>query len=333
MVEFPLIAAAMDNWDRMARAFDEQMQRTEEEKDLCGLIFRFLNPLMPHFRTWIEQWECFDNISRGLERKVPIWKMPPGMEATVIIGYLCFFGLGRAAEIFLEQNSDRVALGNQLELLNTESYDWPTDKVILGTPLHIAAASRQVGCMRFLILKGADTNDVSYNGWTVLNSALLGPGGPNTFVIELLLACNANPNPVNVALTPLQSAVVQKWSNYRVLKLLLDAKADVNGVGNDEAVVTMIRYEGRNERERDIVVKRILDRGKEFYYDTPLRIVESRLTMIPEDGDCSDIEAYERDLLTDARDLLVEHGALSLHLPPNELEITTAKETSSLRKD
>jgi hypothetical protein len=53
--------------------------------------------------------------------------------------------------------------------------------------------------------------------------------------------------------------------------------ADINAVGNDIAVVAMMRYRLRNESDQEAIEKRIHGRGEEYYYDTPLRIVENRM--------------------------------------------------------
>jgi ankyrin repeat protein len=254
-------------------------------------------------------------LEQVLNHKVPTWKMLPGTEQTVTMGYVCFFGLARAAEILYEQNSDSSILENQLELLNTECQDDITFTVFCGTPLHVAASVYQIYVVELLIAKGANINVTSCGGWTVLNSALI--SGTSNEMIELLLDSNASLNPHNVALTPLQNAAYSKWCEPRMVSYLLNAEANVNAVGNDEAIIMMIRYDTRNERDEDIVRKRILDRGNEFYYNTPLRIVESRIDLISR-GYC--VLGYEdqKHYLNAVRDLLIEHGAVSLHIPPHQ---------------
>jgi hypothetical protein len=169
------------------------------------------------------------------------------------------------------------------------------------------------------LYKGADTNAVSKGGRTVLNAALLSPDGPDEGIIAVLLAQNVNLNPPNVAETPLQSAVRKYFSGgghgtesfLRVLRKLLESGADVNAVGNDAAVVAMIRYEHRVECDQNIVEKRLRCRGKKHYYDTPLRMVDTEIEELSrEEGN------YEKGNILYVRDLLIKYGAQSLHLPP-----------------
>lgn len=316
---FPLIGIAMGGWAERARDFFSSTRSLEDDEYLTALIFKLLDPASSHFEGWIKSlgyyydfaWEGYD---------APIWKLFPGAEVIVTLGYLCYFGFTEAAKIFCKRNlnSNLHMLETQLELVNQADAG---AGAVCGTPLHIAASTDQIEVAEFLIAKGANVNALSCAGWAVLNSALLAPGRSGFGVVRLLLGNNANPNPPDSALTPLQSSVLQRWCRFDLVDLLLHAKADVNGIGNDGAVVAAIRYETRNETDPSVVHKRILERGKGFYYDTPLRIVESRLNIISK-GRSFEKFAGEKSLLNDIKDLLIRHGAVSLHIPPNDLDIT-----------
>jgi hypothetical protein len=81
-------------------------------------------------------------------------------------------------------------------------------------------------------------------------------------------------------------------------------------VGKDEAVITRIRCELCDE-DKDVIDEAIRSRGKEYYYLTPLRMVEDKLEEIS-----TATSTGLKELLEDIRDLLISNGAESLHLPP-----------------
>lgn len=66
-------------------------------------------------------------------------------------------------------------------------------------------------------------------------------------MVDLLLTKHANPNPRG-AVTPLQCVVLShcilELTNYfiKIMEALLAAETDVNGIGNDEAIVAHLRY-------------------------------------------------------------------------------------------
>jgi hypothetical protein len=336
---FPLIETAMNEWINIARTFYHGMEGpggSEECADLFGIIFGLLNPARPHFWNWLEQWEYYRDEDRlDLECSsgpIPIWKMLPGTEPTVIMAYLCYFGLISAAENFCGQNSTSLFLENQLELRNTTfSHTTPRiNEFVCGTPLHIAASLNETEIARILIANGADIDTLSHRGLTVLNSALIVLDGASYNMVELLLASNANPNSPYAALTPLQSAVLFGFASEDCVPQLLRAGSDVNAVGLDEAVIAMIRYETRNEKDEATVRKRLLDRGKEYYFDTPLRIVESRLEMNCRGYHVEEFEIDDEELkdikesLLKAKDILITYGALSLRKPPSDSDVARA---------
>jgi hypothetical protein len=315
---FPLFHTAFLHWDRVVRGVSVRAQGTREYARLVKLIFRLFDPRRPHFQDWIAQW-AHRRVLEGREFGVPTWAFLPGTESTATLAYICHFGLDRVAEDFYERSRDSSILNNQMELLETVS-EHRLPGIVCGTPLHISASLNWLNCTELLISKGADVNSVSPSGWTVLNSALLSAGGCSRDMLRQLLTCGANPNPPNTALTPLQCAVHQPWLDSKAVRALLDSGSAANAVGCDEAVVAMIRYETRNEENEDLFRERILGRGEEFYYDTPLRIVESRLALVSR-GDGFKEQYEERSELLAARRLLLNHGAESLHLPPSDSDL------------
>ena len=58
-------------------------------------------------------------------------------------------------------------------------------------------------------------------------------------IIQSLLRAGVDPNPRGSALTPLQMAA--RGSYFSIVKLLLNAAAHVNNVGDDEAIVESIK--------------------------------------------------------------------------------------------
>jgi hypothetical protein len=95
-----------------------------------------------------------------------------------------------------------------------------------------------------------------------------------------------------------------------LLEMLLNSGAEVNAVGKDEAVITRIRCE-LGDKDKDVIGEAIRSRGKEYYYLTPLRMVEDKLEAIS-----TTTSTQFKKLLEDIRDLLISNGAESLHLPP-----------------
>lgn len=205
----------------------------------------------------------------------------------------------------LERQSDSSILENQLGLQfihwnigGFTGHDFP--EWAYGTLLHIAAALAKPFFVELLIEKGANTNAIAGDGFTILHSAVdcyeYATIASRLEVLKLLVEANAYLNPLCVAETPLQAAI-SRGHNIAIIRFLLEAGADVNGVGNDEAVIIRIRHDYRGGG-RDHIDNMIHERGGEHYYDTPLRIAENKRNT--------------RALI----ELLESHGAKSLHLFP-----------------
>jgi hypothetical protein len=72
----------------------------------------------------------------------------------------------------------------------------------------------------------------------------------------------------------LQAAVLYHTS-IELIRILLDAGADVNAVGDDEAVIASLMYGCQLEQADTCGL--IHRRGEKHYYDSPLRIAQTKL--------------------------------------------------------
>jgi ankyrin repeat protein len=127
-------------------------------------------------------------------------------------------------------------------------------------------------------------------------------------VVDALLKSGAEVNPTAVCKTPLQVAI-ERVHDSDVIKMLLAAGADVNAVGDPQAVVddiTARRQEVSTRRDSESV---------EAYCDTPLRLAENilnqrrvalRLKEKPSQVELDDISS-----LTTTCNILQEKGAVS----------------------
>jgi hypothetical protein len=141
--------------------------------------------------------------------------------------------------------------------------------------------------------------------------------------VELLLSRGADPNHPGTAETALQtlvySIVHSDFSDdidMEILEVLLNSGAEVNAVGKDEAIISRIRCE-LGDKDKDVIDEAIRSRGKEYYYLTPLRMVEDKLEAIS-----TTTSTGLKESLEDIRDLLISNGAESLHLPPGVARLT-----------
>lgn len=99
------------------------------------------------------------------------------------------------------------------------------------TPLGLACHFGHEETARYLLLKGADVNMCSNNGYNVypLHSAL---AADNADITKILLEANADVNVAQISgLTPLHSAA--QHGNIELIILLLEAGADVSAKTSD----------------------------------------------------------------------------------------------------
>lgn len=251
---------AVTNWQGYARRVENQ----GGDSTVTDLVLKLLNPSGPHFRGFIEQSGVHHD--EGFGEHLPKWILFPGAQCSVTLAYTCFSDLIGAARTFLLRNSDLSIFGNRLEL-DPECYGKEGLEHAYGTPAQMAVALGKLSFISLFIENGADINGADTGGLRA-----------DTTLLQLAVSCQ----------------------NIDIVKMLLDAKADVNAVGNDDAVVASIksRYSGFEDDEISVEMEEeIHDRGKWDKYDTPLRIAE-------------------KNGLIDIKFLLWSHGAKSLHLFP-----------------
>jgi ankyrin repeat protein len=315
--KYPLLQLAILNLPEHTKGIKNGAERAV----VNGLIIKLLTP-GPHFYGWREQ----SNISYDMIGAFPMWTFGPGAESAMALAYACFLGYFEVVEMLLEQSPATILENRVGPGPSWNGFDvWC--QTAAGTPLHIAACLEKVNFVRLLIEGGANTNALSDSGTPVLNLALPEPinetDNDSTAVVKLLLEKGACPNPFRVSETPLQVAVTNH-AHIASIQALLEAGADVNGVGFDEAVVARIKYECSEKPE--VMEEIISSRGAEHYYDTPLRIVETSGTL----------EYWTRERLekwlSDVKQLLRSHGAKSLHLFPGAISPHTETYMTSKRR-
>jgi hypothetical protein len=301
----PLVPRAAHDWIVYLGMVEEGYDKPALNK----LAIKLLDPHGPHFRNWTEQTKI--KMTGHYDIFFPQWTIIPGTEINVWLAYACYYGLVDVAKTLLEQISDDTVFEHKLERAPGEE----SPEAVSGSLLQIAASAGQVApIVERLIRKGCNVDVTTDSGSTLLHLAL-GLDLPfghyqidgRLRTVQVLLAANINPNPRFVAETPLQAAlrIVQEVYNVdqsdliKIAEALLQAGADVNGIGDDDAIVARIKYENRDSDDHLAIKKRIHDRGKGHEYDTPLRIVESW-----------------GNALADLTNFLTSHGAKSLHRFP-----------------
>jgi hypothetical protein len=201
------------------------------------------------------------------------------LEASVTLAYASYFDRVQEAEIFLRR-SGVSALQHQLELSETvDEY-----RELQGTSLHIAANFKRPGIVQLFIKYGADPNAINYYRSSALCAVIslddrYGSGNRSdiydyTQVLEILIDGGARPNLRGLRRTPLQAAVLY-YNSVELIRILRDAGADVNAVGDDEAVVASLTY--RCELEQTDPCHLIHRRGEMHYYGSPLRIAQRKI--------------------------------------------------------
>ncbi len=95
------------------------------------------------------------------------------------------------------------------------------------TPLFLAAENGHEGCCSNLLARGADPNNRDAHGHSIMEVAAR---RGSLHIIQLLLTCRANINPIlgPCASTPLQAAVESSNFSYVLIQYLVDAGASVS---------------------------------------------------------------------------------------------------------
>lgn len=302
---------------------------------ITPMVLRLLDVTSPHFQRWIETSNhCLSDLD--ISNPAPEWTVPPGRESCLILAYLCYFDLVEVAHQFVGNLMEDVPFETEIEapLVYLQEWDdtevfWNPEIIEDGRLLHIAASRGTVSFVDYFISKGANVNAVSARGLSVLGSAIRADLSANPYpeshrnleMVQLLLKAGADPNIPGVLFTPLQR-LMSVWINgendfFRTAEALLNAGADVNGLGNDESDLSRLRFTIEvyclrphcqmpytfSEFEEEIIANHLM----EWSYDSPLRIVDRgiRKTARREGGNLNRLREME--------ELLLSHGAKSLH--------------------
>ena len=340
---FPLLSTAI-TWDRYINQ-DAHIRAVQgpDTALLDGLLIRLFNPKGSHYKQWQDRqkiyWYCHDK---------PVilyrdWKTQPGAELALAFANACRYGLIETAKVILESNPNLAMSGDLLEA--DFDYAWNDLNIIrAGTRLDLLDLAIFFSCdelVELLLDLGANPNRNSPDNCCKLIFALkikrFGDECGTQYVLamsnifESLLGAGVNTNPRGLALTPLQAAALCNDSWF--VKLLLDAGAHVNAIGDDEAIVAGIKRRSTTEQlplitesdldrtvcdfdfeeqylTRNEISELIRKRSSRRNYETPLRIVENQLDRA---GD-----SENRHILLEMKEYLVEKGGKSLKLYPGQ---------------
>lgn len=322
--------------------------RTVRDPAIDDLLIRLLNPKGVRYKKWLD---CTNIRSMELigEIRYPSWKTFPGAEPSIAFANACRHHLVGTAKVMLESKPDLVTSkdllefdfdngykdvnilktgGTRLDLLDVAIYflDWEIINLLLDSGANPNAVSPDGCCKLLFALKimrfGESPKDLNF---------LLGRKTPD--IIHSLLSRGANPNPHGVTITPLQAAALGE--DCSILQLLLDAGANVNAIGDDGAIRGAIKKRsttGEDPFVSDVDVDEKIGDVKEGYlsqneiqqllhargslrnYETPLRIVETRLLH----ADDNDKKREKRDKLLVMKNILETKGGKSLNLYAEE---------------
>lgn len=328
---FPLLTTAL-SWLFVLRKKDIWTVQGPNTAIIHNLLIRLFTPKGVHYKKWLDR-SGFNTGNRFFGPHQTHWKTQPGAEPNTAFAIACGYGLVETAKVILESNPNLSTSG---DLVEVEFDNWFTaffydDSLQPGTLLDlldVAIYFRKDKFVELLLDSGANPNVISPDGCCKLLLTLkVLAFGEDSYdeefrfgVIESLLKAGADPNPRGVAITPLQAACLGYYSFN--MKILLDAGAQVNAVGDDRAIVAGIQKRSTTGADPFImgdgwpqkkflsqieICKLISTRGALRNYETPLRIVEKRL-------DQSD----HRGELLNMKNLLIENGGKSLNLYPGQ---------------
>lgn len=335
--KFPLLTTALF-WLFVLQRKDIWTVQGPNTAIIHNLLIRLFTSKGVHYKKWLDRSGfCTENRFFGPHRTH--WKTQPGAEPNTAFAIACGYGLVETAEVILESNPNLSTSG---DLVEVEFDGWFTafdlddthdKKLQAGTLLDlldVAIYFRKDEFVELLLDSGANPNAISPDGCCKLLLTLkVWAFGNFTYddnspvgITESLLEEGADPNPRGVAITPLQAASLCQVSHR--MKILLDAGAQVNAVGDDRAIVAGIQKRSTTGADPFImgdswpqkkflsqieICKLISTRGALRNYETPLRIVEKRLDQSADD---------ERDELLEMKNLLIENGGKSLNLYPGQ---------------
>jgi len=314
--DFPFIHMAA-HWSQ----FSGNTKNTVDRRTIDGLVLRLFDPKGPHYNNWLE-WEDINADATGIY--FPRWKNRVGIEGNTALGYALYFEQPwTTMELIISQYPDLPNSSVRLELdeKNPDFLPEIPENWLRGTPLEMAIIYRHESLIELLLEKGADPNGFDHtshpsplctaldNRWDERGSHREGTCDGS---VRLLIAAGADPNPHRTVATPLQLAAAS--ASYHVVELLLDKGADVNAIGNDDAIVADIKrsWIKRGENIEHELQELILKRGT--YYDkylTPLRIASRRYIW---SGDA--LRPQHEAEKSKIKDLLRQRGGKSLCLFP-----------------
>jgi hypothetical protein len=297
--------------------YSRDTKNAADRRIIDGLVLRLFDPKGLHYNHWLE-WEDIQTSESGYY--IPRWGTRVGFEANIALAYAVYFEQPRTTmELIISQYPDLPNSSVRLEL-EQENVDIVYEHWLHGTPLEMAIIHRHESLIELLLEKGADPNSSSYtfhpsplctalnNYWDETGSKRKGTCDGS---VRLLIAAGADPNPRRTVQTPLQLAA--QWASYHVVEFLLDNGADVNAIGNDDAIVADIErsWVEWGENNEDDLQESILGRGTNEAYLTPLRIASRRYIR---HGDAlrPQLEAEKSKI----EDLLRQRGGKSLCLFP-----------------
>ena len=338
--EFPLLTTAL-SWLHVLNNKDIWTVQSPNTAIIHNLLIRLFTSNGGHYKKWLDRSGFFSKefIYRPYLTK---WKTQPGAEPNTAFAIACAYDLVETAKVILESNPNLSTSGDLLEvefdkwhnpfhddIYNDDHFQAGTLRDFLDVAIHF----RRPKFVELLLDSGANPNAISLDGCCklllTLKACVFGryialDADESCFGIsESLLKAGADPNPRGprgVAITPLQ--VASLGVDSYIMKILLDAGAQVNAVGDDRAIVAGIQRRSNTRADQFImgdgwprkeflsqieIHKLISTRGALRNYETPLRIVEKRLHQSA---------GYRRDALLEMKDLLIENGGKSLNLYP-----------------